>query len=67
MSHCSALQALNASVIEQSHGVNFVVLFIKMIRAQTCGPIYMKHSLLVSIRQLLGWNIISIILYNTLK
>ena len=52
MSHCGALQALNASAIEQPHGVNFVVLLIKMIKALTCGPIYMKHSLLVSIRQL---------------
>ena len=51
MSNCGALHGVERLAIEQPH-VNFVVLLIKMIKALTCGPIYMKHNLVVSIRQL---------------
>ena len=52
MSNCGALHGVERLAIEQPHVVNFVVLLIKMIKALKCGPIYMKHNLVVSIRQL---------------
>ena len=67
MTHCSALQALRALSLSSLMVVNFVVLFIKMIKAQLYGPMYMIHSLLVTIRHVLGWDIISTILFDTLK